>query len=115
MRVPAIDYQQGPMLGGQKPRSARELAKGRGPPTRTPALLSCAPNFRELRACEVQHSPTPIGPGDAGEEMLIPLGIMCQSPNGERSPNGGIGPVESTIPGEGLGHRGGAMRRAGAQ
>jgi hypothetical protein len=61
--------------------------------------------FRDLRTCEVRHSRAPIGPGDAGEEMLIPPGIICVY----------VYTRDDTAPGrpggEGLGHRDGAERR----
>ena len=36
-------------------------------------------NFLERRKGEVQHSPTPIRPGDADEGTAIPSGIMRQN------------------------------------
>jgi hypothetical protein len=63
-------------------------------------------SFGELRNDEVRHSPTPIGPGDAGEGMLISPGIMCWCARTQETTR--------RRPGEGLGHRGGAKRRAEA-
>jgi hypothetical protein len=48
------------------------------------AELPRIPKRRSSRRRESLHSPTPIGPGDAGEGMPISLGIMRPPQGPER-------------------------------
>jgi hypothetical protein len=71
-----------------------------------PALLY-APYFGELRKGEVQHSPVPIGPGDAGDDEITPpsrRGIRRSLVYADTET------VQAERLGEGLGHRDGVLR-----